>query len=156
MNCPACGAPLRLGSGNANLRCEYCKTVVPIAPDDTGIQFLEEVRDLLCPACAVPLWSAALARVEIHACKRCQGLLVAMSALELLLESVRAAHPEREAPLPANPEDLARKIDCPRCHHRMDTHFYYGGGNAVLSGCERCELNWLDSGTLMRMVQADS
>jgi Zn-finger nucleic acid-binding protein len=36
----------------------------------------------------------------------------------------------------------------------MDTHFYYGGGHVVMENCERCELNWLDGGTLMRIAHA--
>ena len=40
------------------------------------------------------------------------------------------------------------------CHHTMDTHFYYGGGHAVMEIAKRCELNWLDGGALMRIVRA--
>jgi len=154
MNCPSCGAPMRLQNGNSSLRCEYCKTVVTLAPDDIGVQFLEEVPDLLCPLCAASLWNSVLARVPIHACKRCQGLLVAMHSLEPLVESMRALHPERSNPLPADPSDLDRKTECPRCRQRMDAQFYSGGGNVVVCGCEPDELNWLDGGALMRIVRA--
>jgi Zn-finger nucleic acid-binding protein len=30
----------------------------------------------------------------------------------------------------------------------MDTHPYFGGGNAVVDTCERCGLIWLDAGEL--------
>lgn len=145
---------MRLASGGASLRCEFCNTVLPLAADDTGIQFLDEAPELLCPACGVPLRSASLARVQLHACKRCQGLLVAMSALQPLVEALRDAHPGSEAPTPADPADLERRIDCPQCHHRMDMNFYAGGGNVVVAGCERCELNWLDIGALMKIARA--
>ena len=36
----------------------------------------------------------------------------------------------------------------------METHFYFGGGHAVMSSCERCELHWLDGGVLMQIVRA--
>lgn len=144
---------MRLGSGGASLRCEFCNTVVPLAAE-SGIQFLDEAPELSCPACAVALWNAVLARVQTHACKRCQGLLVGMSALQPLVAAMRDAHPGSEAPAPADSADLDRRIDCPQCHHRMDTDFYAGGGNVVVAGCERCELNWLDGGALMKIVRA--
>jgi Zn-finger nucleic acid-binding protein len=34
----------------------------------------------------------------------------------------------------------------------MDTHFYAGPGNAVISSCEDCCLIWMDRGVLMRIV----
>lgn len=145
---------MQLASGNASLRCEYCQTVVTIAPDDTGIQLLDEATELLCPVCAEALWNAVLARVQVNTCKRCKGLLVRMSALEPLVEAMRATHPGSEIPAPAGPADLDRKIACPQCHQRMDMDFYAGGGNVVVAGCERCELKWLGGGALMRMVQA--
>jgi Zn-finger nucleic acid-binding protein len=54
----------------------------------------------------------------------------------------------------ADSSDLRRKIDCPRCHHRMDTHFYAGPGNVVIDSCENCCLIWLDRGELMHIVHA--
>jgi Zn-finger nucleic acid-binding protein len=145
---------MRLQSGNASLRCEYCKTVVTLTPDDAGMQFLEETPELECPSCAVALWNAVLAGAQLHTCRRCHGLLVRMNALEPLVEAMRAGHPGTEIPAPADPADLERKVVCPRCHQRMDSDFYAGGGNAVVSGCERDELNWLDGGALTRIVRA--
>lgn len=145
---------MRLANGNASLRCEFCKTVVTLTPDDAGMQFLEEAPDLECPSCAVALWNAVMAGVQLHACRRCHGLLVAMNALEPLVEAMRASHPGSEIPAPADPADLDRRINCPRCHRRMSSDFYAGGGNAVVSGCERDELNWLDGGVLTRIVGA--
>lgn len=54
----------------------------------------------------------------------------------------------------ADSGDLRRKIDCPHCHHRMDSHIYAGPGNVVFESCEPCPLNWLDHGELSRVVQA--
>ena len=153
MNCPSCGAPMRLTSGNASLRCDYCKNVVVAKADDTGVQFLDEAQKLTCPTCAAALWGAILAEIQISACKQCHGLLVSMADFELLLEHMRALHAEREIPGPADPAELESKLICPNCHQRMDTHYYFGGGHAVMSTCERCEQHWLDGGVLMRIVR---
>ena len=81
-------------------------------------------------------------------------MLVPMGAFETLIEQVRTAHPGAEIPVADDASDVSRKLECPQCHHAMDTHFYYGGGHVVMEDCERCELNWLDGGTLMRIVHA--
>jgi len=155
MNCPSCGAPMRLTSGNASLRCDYCKTVVVAAADDAGVQFLDEVEELMCPVCAAPLWDSVLAGIKIHACKQCHGLLVPMGdAYEEILGRMRVLHQDREIPPPTDPADLEQKVDCPQCHKPMDTHFSYGGEHAVMSACERCGLNWLNGGVLLRIVHA--
>jgi Zn-finger nucleic acid-binding protein len=36
----------------------------------------------------------------------------------------------------------------------MDTHFYGGPGNIIIDDCDRCSLNWLDAGELMRIALA--
>jgi Zn-finger nucleic acid-binding protein len=145
---------MRLANGNASLRCDYCKSIVIAQPDDAGVRYLDAASNLTCPACGLALWSATLAGVEIHACRRCHGMLMAMGVLETLVEQMRAGQSGSEIPAPPDPADLNRKVDCPSCRHRMDTHFYYGGGSAVISGCELCSLNWLDGGVLMRIVRA--
>ena len=85
---------MRLTSGNASLRCDYCKNVVVAKADDTGVQFLDEAQKLTCPTCAAALWGAILAEIQISACKQCHGLLVSMADFELLLEHMRALHAE--------------------------------------------------------------
>jgi Zn-finger nucleic acid-binding protein len=145
---------MRLANGNASLRCDYCKAVFIAAKDDIGVQFLDQAGDLTCPVCEVPLWDSVLAGMQIHACKRCHGLLVAMGAFEALVDQMRGNQSDSAIPPPADPADLKRMVNCPRCRLRMDTHFYYGGGQAILSGCERCDLNWLDGGVLMLIVRA--
>ncbi len=154
MNCPSCGAPLRLAGGLTSLRCDYCRCVVPLAPDDEGMRYLDEVAELLCPVCAVPLWNATLANAPVHACKKCRGLLVAMGAFEGLVEGVRAQNPGGAMPAAGDDNELSRKLACPRCHRPMETHFYYGGGHVVMEDCERCEVNWLDSGAIKRIARA--
>jgi Zn-finger nucleic acid-binding protein len=143
-----------MATGNATLRCDYCNSVVIALPDNAGVCFLDETPNLTCPLCTVPLWSASLAGMQLQACKRCHGQLVSMAAFEELIERMRAQQDGAEIPAALDHPDLNRSINCPNCHHLMDTHFYYGGGNAVISGCEQCNLNWLDGGVLMRIVRA--
>ncbi|MGO8759398.1 MAG: zf-TFIIB domain-containing protein [Terracidiphilus sp.] len=154
MNCPSCGAPLRMADNNASLRCDYCKSVTIAQADETGVEFVDEAAELACPNCATPLWSAMLAGSRLYACKQCHGLLVEMGTFEALIERMRAEHPETKIPMAPDAADLERKVECPKCHKRMDTHYYFGGGHAVMSSCERCELHWLDGGMLMQVVRA--
>lgn len=144
---------MRLASGNASLRCEYCKSVLVMEPDDAGMKFLDEVAELECPVCSVSLWTAVLANAPIHACKRCGGMLVAMGALEGLIDQMRAGQGEGAISAPADPTDLLRNVRCPQCRTKMDTDFYYGGGHVAISSCEPCSSLWLDGGVLMKIVR---
>jgi LSD1 subclass zinc finger protein len=154
MNCPSCGAPMRLAQGNASLRCDYCKNVVVAPADDAGVRYLDEAEKMACPVCAVPLFNATLAGIEIQSCKRCHGMLVAMARFEPLIEQVSENGGGSESSSTADKSELGRKINCPGCRRTMDAHFYYGGGHAVIEGCENCSLNWLDGGVLMQIVRA--
>ena len=144
---------MRLATGNTSLRCDYCKLVVAVQADETGVQFLDEAPELTCPTCAAALWKSVLAAMEVHACKTDRGLLVPMGDFAALIDRMRGLHEEREYPGPVDAAELQRKVMCPRCHERMDTHYYFGGGHAVMSTCERCELHWLDGGMLLRIVR---
>lgn len=145
---------MRLAGGLASLRCDYCKSLYYATPDDSGVRFLDEVQELLCPVCSIPLWNANLANVPIHACKKCHGMLVAMGAFQGLIDQARALNPNVEIPVADDGSELDRTVHCPQCHRAMETHFYYGGGHVVMEDCERCELNWLDGGALMRIAHA--
>ena len=153
MNCPSCGAPMRLAQGNASLRCDYCKNVVVAPADDAGVRYLDEVEQTACPLCAVRLWNATLAGIEIQSCKRCHGMLVGMARFEALLEQVRGNEGGAESSSTADKSELQRKISCPKCNRTMETHFYYGGGHAVIEDCENCSLNWLDGGVLTEIAR---
>lgn len=144
---------MHLAQGNASLHCDYCGTVVIIAPDDSGVEYLDQAADLSCPICHEAMWNAVLARVQISACKKCHGQLVQMGAFEGLVDAMRARHPDTQEPPLADPSELQRKVACPKCQRTMDTHFYFGGGHAVMFTCENCELHWLDGGVLMKIVR---
>lgn len=146
---------MRLVSGNASMRCDYCKTIVLLPADDAGVHYLDETsQGLSCPVCNIPLWSAVLDGMSLFACKHCHGMFISMGVLEPLIEKLRDKCTETDIPTAADPADLRRVVECPKCHRRTDVHFYMGGGGAIIATCENCELNWLDGGTLMRIVRS--
>lgn len=155
MNCPSCGAPLRLdGEDLEDLACEYCKNVYYPEKNDEGVRVLGEDAEEACPICAIPLMHAILARERIRYCTRCRGMLIPMDAFLALMGELKAEAPGQHIPHAPDPRELNRHIDCPKCHQRMDTHYYSGPGNIVIDDCSRCCLNWLDHGELMRIAQA--
>ena len=154
MNCPSCGAPMRLTAGQASLVCDYCKGVYFPDPEEDGVRILDAAEGVLCPICAVPLMNATLAGVGIRYCHRCRGTLVAMGRFETLIEALRSDQGAAGALQSSDPTELTRKICCPQCKRPMETHFYFGGGNVVIDDCENCSLDWLDHGELRRIAAA--
>jgi hypothetical protein len=77
-----------------------------------------------------------------------------MEIVASLVEDLRAGLTTTVIPPPADPTELQRKISCPQCHHRMETHFYAGPGHVIVDSCEACSEIWLDGGELMRVVHA--
>ncbi len=154
MNCPGCGAPLPFQPTGDALQCGYCGSVyIPSASDD-GLRLFAESPAEPCPVCGVPLTHASLAGAALRACTRCHGLLIPMDAFEPLLSALAAQPGPPQIQPPADPTQLDRRLACPHCHQSMDTHFYAGPGNVILSDCERCRLNWLDHGKLQRLARA--
>jgi Zn-finger nucleic acid-binding protein len=154
MNCPACGAPMKLKADMESYKCEYCQNVYLPEKNDDGVRVLAESADQNCPLCNLPLVHAILAKVSIIYCTGCRGMLIPMPALEPLIEYVRATGGAEAVSSAPDKEDLRRVIDCPQCHHRMDAHFYAGPGNVVIDSCEECSLIWLDHGAITRIAHA--
>jgi Zn-finger nucleic acid-binding protein len=154
MNCPSCGAPMRLKPDMDSFKCDYCHSVYFPERNDDGVQALEEPSGQDCSLCQAPLVHAVLAKMRIVYCTRCHGMLVAMQALESLVEQLRAGQGSEAIPAAPDKEDLQRKINCPQCHRPMDAHFYAGPGNVIIDSCETCSLIWLDRGELMRIARA--
>ena len=153
MNCPACGAPMRLDSGAESLTCDYCHSVYFPGKNDDGVRVLGAATEDTCPVCGIPLMDASLAGTRIRYCTCCRGMSVAMDIFAALVEAVRAGQEGAEIPpTPPDPSELRRRLNCPHCHQTMDTHFYAGPGDVVLSDCEHCLLDWLDHGKLMRIA----
>jgi Zn-finger nucleic acid-binding protein len=155
MKCPNCGAPLALRDGDDFLTCEYCGGTVYPEKTEEGVRVLSGASEFACPVCNVPLAHAALDGHRIYYCGHCRGMLISMDAFVPLVEDLRARR-DTSAPACRRPaeSELRRQVACPRCHGRMDTHYYAGPGNVVIDDCERCQWNWLDPGELTRMVRA--
>jgi Zn-finger nucleic acid-binding protein len=145
---------MHMSSDRASLCCDYCKSIQVPEADDLGVRYFDELPELQCPVCTVPLWNSTLTGISIGACKQCRGLLIKMPTFEDLIEQVRTEHPGTVMTVGGDAADVSRKLECPSCHHTMDTHFYYGGGHVVMEDCERCNVNWLDGGALLRIVHA--
>lgn len=155
MNCPSCGAPMRLQDGRECLTCDYCKNVYFPEKNEDAIRVLDDPSELTCPICAAPLVHAILAAHPIHYCAHCRGSLIPATVFVLILQDLRAHRGSDSAiPHPPDPKELNRRIHCPQCRRIMDTHYYAGAGNIVIDDCPSCELNWLDAGELMSIVRA--
>lgn len=150
---------MRLDADKDYLVCDYCGNIhVPEANED-GVRVLDETSaadgNVECPLCAVPLFHAAVDGERILFCRRCHGMLIPMDIFAPLVEDLRSRRAARAELLrPLDSKGLDRHILCPHCRREMDTHVYGGGGNVVISDCERCEVNWLDHGELDRIVRA--
>ncbi|HUI55303.1 MAG TPA: zf-TFIIB domain-containing protein [Bryobacteraceae bacterium] len=155
MNCQSCGAPMRLAADRDCFICDYCKSVYLPEVNDDGVRVLHEPSELSCPICAVPLVHASVTGERILYCTQCRGMLIQMDVFLSLIDELpkqNDGHPV--IPHAPDPRDLERHIDCPECHHRMDTHYYAGPGNVILDDCSRCSWNWLDYGELMKIAHA--
>lgn len=145
---------MRLGNDDDCFSCEYCKTLVIPNKNKDGIGVLGEISAFECPVCGVPLEHAVIDRHRILYCTRCCGSLISMPVFVSVVGDLRAHQSGAwEIPRPPDPQELRRKLRCPKCKQQMDTHYYAGPGNIIIDDCDRCELNWLDNGELMRVVR---
>ena len=155
MNCPSCGAPMRLKSDMESMRCEYCQSVYLPDKNDDGRARPRRDGGRAMPALQPPLVQAVLAKCPILYCKKCGGMLVAMGALEDLIAQLRAAGQGSAAkPTAYDKDELRRILQCPHCHRRMEAHLYAGPGNVVIDSCEECCMIWLDRGEAKRIASA--
>lgn len=150
---------MRLEAGKDSLVCDYCGNIHVADTNDEGVRVLDETAPAEaiaeCPLCAVPLVHAAVDGQRILYCRNCHGMLVPMDIFVPLLEDLRSRRESTaEIVLPLDAKGLDRRIHCPQCRQDMDTHVYGGGGNVIISDCERCQVNWLDHGELDRIVRA--
>jgi Zn-finger nucleic acid-binding protein len=149
MNCANCGAALEPVGNRNYFRCPYCQTFM--FPEETGdgIAVVGGDAQYACPVCGGHLTRAAIDGYEVSYCRVCRGFLASNATFSRIVLLERAKHGgEARVPLPFAPEELKRRIKCPRCRKPMDTHPYHAGGNAVIDTCERCHLVWLDAGEL--------
>ena len=154
MNCPNCGAAMRLKDDADYLICDYCETPHFPDPNSDGVRVLIP-SDLACSLCSITLMYASVARERIYYCERCRGMLISMGIFPEIVQDLRS---RREVSIDAahapDWRDLDRRMQCPKCRQTMDTHPYGGPGNIIIDTCEPCAQNWLDYGELDRVVRA--
>ncbi|MFC1997038.1 zf-TFIIB domain-containing protein [Chloroflexota bacterium] len=157
MNCKNCGGPMNLYREQDYYHCEYCNSFhFPSASSD-GIRLVGEAPEgTLCPNCRIPMDMATLDDAyRGYQCKNCQGLLLSRGSFRMTIETRRAkATTPPEQPKPLNQEELNRKLDCPICDQVMSTHPYMGPGTIVIDTCDQCNVIWLDTGELERVVNS--
>jgi len=82
-------------------------------------------------------------------------MLVEMKRFVTIIDAVRAREERTlRTALPRRQNPADRLINCPTCGQPMLGHIYAGPGNVVIDSCERCQVNWLDSGELRRIAVA--
>ncbi len=159
MNCANCGAAMRFVPRRSYLVCDYCTTFhFPGSTESTlGMTLLERGSNRNCPVCAAELVAAAIEGCEVEFCRTCRGVLTANGDFAYFIrrrrEQFDGVQPE---PVPLDPTEYERQIDCPACGSRMDVHPYYGPGNVVIDTCGRCCLIWFDHGELAAIEAAPS
>jgi Zn-finger nucleic acid-binding protein len=145
---------MRLKPDMVGFKCDYCQNAfVPVA-DDEGVVILGETCAQNCPLCSIPLEHATIAQTRIRYCTKCHGMLIPMEVLPALIGDLRDGLTSTVIPAAADLSELQRKINCPQCNRRMDTHMYGGPGHVIVDSCEPCCEVWLDGGELMRIVHA--
>ena len=108
MNCPSCGAAMRLEEDKEFLRCDYCKNIFFPEKNDDGVRVLIELSELACPACAVPLVHAALEGWRMLYCSKCRGMLISADIfVELILDL--HAHSDGSGAVPRAPDPTIRE-----------------------------------------------
>jgi len=132
--------------------------VVCIEPAE-GLQVLDTQPDAparSCPICRKPLRAAVMdGRHRVDICEQCNGtLLPRQTFAQTVIGRRRAAATPAKTPVHTDRRELQRRIACPNCGAGMITDWYYGPGNIVLDTCPACDLAWLDSGELQRVVDA--
>jgi Zn-finger nucleic acid-binding protein len=158
MNCRNCGGAMELFASRGYYFCRYCGSFhFPETAGDDGIRVLgEDSEPRACAVCAKPLASALLDESHpVRYCRNCRGVLLARASFATVVQRRRAWATDPPGPaIPLDRAHLERKVTCPVCGNRMETHPYFGPGNVVIDSCAGCELIWLDFGELKQIVAA--
>ena len=158
MNCDSCGAPLTLLNERDYFYCDYCATFrYPPAADasDDGVTPLGDRTEMRCPLCRANLSAGKLEGRRVAFCETCRGVFVSNDDFSDIARTQRSRYAgPPDKPVPVNPGELKRRIDCPACGNAMDTHPYYGPGSVVIDSCCRCRTVWLDRGEIGAIERA--
>jgi Zn-finger nucleic acid-binding protein len=149
MNCLGCGAAMQIAGNRNHFHCPHCGRFEFPQETGDGVVPLNEKTDWTCPVCQVALETALIEGEDVRYCRHCRGFLCAADAFGRIVAKRRALHgPHEQIADPFDTEELKRALRCPGCERRMETHPYFGGGNAVVDTCESCRCIWLDAGEL--------
>ena len=158
MNCNNCGAPLQLIDGRDHFHCEFCGTLnFPTALADAidGVKPLGTLAGEECPACGTVLEHASVDGARLAICPECRGVFSDSETFSHIIRTKRAEFRGTDVtPAPLDRAQFDRRLQCPRCDGFMETHAYYGPGNAVVDSCARCKMIWLDHGEMAAIERA--
>ena len=137
--------------------CRYCSSFhFPETATSDGVRVLAAAEGLACPACKRTLSTALLDETHpVHYCTNCRGVLLSRGTFADVVRVRRAwATGTPARPIPPEPAELERRVECPTCGKQLETHPYFGPGNVVIDGCGTCDVIWLDFGELKQIVDA--
>ncbi len=144
--------------GRNYFTCGYCHAFhFPTELEDSAdrITPLSERGDVACPICAEYLVAGALDDTRIVYCEQCRGVLIENDAFAEVVCSRRVEYTGSDhVPVPIDPAQYERKLACPRCSRRMETHPYHGPGSVAIDTCSSCHLIWLDHGEIASIERA--
>ena len=113
MNCPSCGAAMRLEPDKDCLTCDYCKNMFFPEKGDDGVSVFPEKSENTCPVCSIPLMEASIAKVRIQYCTQCRGMLIPMGVFLALVDELRAGQPGSLIPPPPDPDRVTSHASMP-------------------------------------------
>ena len=154
MNCTNCGAAMTIVAGRDYFRCDHCISFrFPPGAGEEGVHVVGGTCGLECPVCKSPLEDGRIEGESVCYCPKCRGFLASNPTFATIVRNRRAKRPSGDSTHSFCTTELKRKLDCPQCRKRMDTHPYYGGGRVVVDTCCACALIWLDAGELTIIEQ---
>lgn len=158
MNCNNCGAPLELVDGRDHYRCGFCGTLsfpTDVEASADGVKPLGKAAGQMCPVCAIEMEHAAIDGARVRYCPGCRGVLADSETFSHVVRQRRSDyHGPDVTPAPLDRAQFDRRLNCPQCERPLETHVYYGPGNAVIDSCARCKLIWVDPGEIAAIETA--
>ena len=157
MNCPNCGAPMKLFRSRDYYFCEHCHGYHFPDQNASGLRVLgENPEGIHCPRCREVLNLVTFDDFfRGYQCPQCLGLLFNRTTFREAIDFHRSR--VKSPPDPLSRFDLAeldRVTYCSVCEGEMDTFQYNGPGNIVIDTCHPCDLIWLDYGELQKVLNA--
>jgi Zn-finger nucleic acid-binding protein len=137
--------------------CRHCGSHhFPEGVEADGIRVVGHTHDAAkCPICTTAMARALAYDEPVELCQNCRGMLIPRHAFaELVTARRRWTTSPPVTPPPIDRATLRRRLACPRCEAAFETYAYGGPGNAVIDGCARCDLIWLDYRELDQIVAA--